>query len=167
MFIFKDTGVRPHLSVGLVTATPCATPWLLTHVYVVADKLEALGSSIRESKQRRWVLSAKAPTGQGAANRHHAGKDGDVAGGSEEDVPRSGPSTGARAWDIFLAPAGHIPVLSRMMSICSALASGRFCRQDPSTLLGLADGGAERLELVCDHIHMCEQPGCCARGCRD
>ena len=28
------------------------------------DKLEALGSSIRESKQRRWVLSAKTAAGQ-------------------------------------------------------------------------------------------------------
>ena len=109
VFIFKDTGVRPHLSVGLVTATPCATPWLFTHVYVVADKLEALGSSIRESKQRRWVLSAKAPTGQGAANRHHAGKDGDVAGGSEEDVPRSGPSTGASVGGTD-EPGGQVPL---------------------------------------------------------
>jgi hypothetical protein len=70
---------------------------MLTHLHVITDKLDALGSSIRESKQRRWVLSAKAPTGQGGnASRQHEGE-GDVVRGSEEDVSRSGTAAGVGA----------------------------------------------------------------------
>ena len=84
---------------------------MLTHVHVITDKLDALGSSIRESKQRRWVLSAKAPTGQGGnANRQHEGE-GDVVRGSEEDVSRPGtaPGVGAGGGGTF-EPGGQVPL---------------------------------------------------------
>lgn len=80
----------------------------------LADKLEALGSSIRESKQRRWVLAAS--QNGGTSSRHNTA-DAVVGGAFEDDgdafqsIPAGGERGAAKGGESAAEePGGQVPL---------------------------------------------------------